>query len=138
MTQFCIFTRHGIVISYLYTIPWRNSLSKIRALRCLWLLFFIVSQPIRTTVSIRVQWKIQFSLSIFTKNKFCLHNQKSSVIGSIWCLWNQSNRSPTLSSDFVKGLCRGTITLYEDTALCKTDYCYNYQNNSDIREMITK
>ena len=33
---------------------------------------------------------------------------RSSVIGSIWCLQNQSNRSPT----FVKGLCRYTISLF--------------------------
>ena len=62
--------------------------------------------------------KIQFWLSISTKNMFCLRNDRSSLIGSIrclwnqivynivlqYCLWNQSNRSPTFSTYFCKGI----------------------------------
>ena len=36
----------------------------------------------------------------FNEEHVCLPNERSSVIGSIWCLWNQSNRSPTFSKDF--------------------------------------
>ena len=43
---------------------------------------------------------------------FCLHNERLSVIGSIWCLWNQSNRSPTFSSYMY--FCRGMIAQYLD------------------------
>ena len=46
------------------------------------------------------------------KNMFCLHNERLSVIGSIWCLWNQSNRSPTFSSYMY--FCRGMIAQYHD------------------------
>ena len=41
---------------------------------------------------------------------FCLRNERSSVNGSILCLWNQSNRSPTFRSYF----CQGTISQYLD------------------------
>ena len=42
--------------------------------------------------------------SISTKNKIFLLHERSSVIGSIWCLWNQSSGSPTFSSDFCQGI----------------------------------
>ena len=45
-----------------------------------------------------------FSISISTKNMFCLRSERYSVICSIWCLWNQSNRSPIFSSLFCQGI----------------------------------
>ena len=47
---------------------------------------------------------IQFSLSISTENMFCSRNEKSSVIGFIQFLWNQSNRRPTFSIYFCQGI----------------------------------
>ena len=43
-----------------------------------------------------------------------LRNERSCVIGSIWCLWNQSIRSQTFNSDFCLELCRGTTSQYLD------------------------
>ena len=60
-----IFTSHGIVILYLYTILWQKSLSNGRLWRCSWRKIVIVCQPIRTIISIWVD--IQLSLSISTK-----------------------------------------------------------------------
>ena len=60
--DFLILTPQGTVISYLYTIPWQNSLSKSRVWRCSWCKIAIVCQPIRTIFSIRVQWIYNFHL----------------------------------------------------------------------------
>ena len=56
---------------------------------------------------------IHFSLSISTKNMFDLSKERSSVNGSIGCLWNQIG-AKLLVATFVKGLCRGTISQYFD------------------------
>ena len=70
-----------IVISYCYTISWQKSLPKSQACRCLWHMYFpfvIICQPIKT-LSISLA-HIQFSLSILTKNMFCLRNERSTII----------------------------------------------------------
>ena len=50
-----ISTSQGIVISYLFTIPWQKSLAKSQAWRCSWREIVIVCWPIRTIFSNRVQ-----------------------------------------------------------------------------------
>ena len=53
--------------------------------------------------------------TISAKIMFCSRSEKSSVIGSIWCLWNQSNRS---KPDFQKRLLpRDTVKVRYDTTL---------------------
>ena len=77
---------------YNYTIPWQKWISESRAWRCSWRKSVIVCQAIRT-----ISVDIQFSL-------FHLCNERLFVIGSIWCLWNQSNRSPIFSSYLCQGI----------------------------------
>ena len=103
LTFLFIFTSQGIVILYLYTM-WQKSLSESWAWRCLWRKIVIFCQPIRTIFSIKSSVDMQFSLSISTKNMFCLRNERSSVIGSIWWLWNLSNRSQNFSGYFCQGI----------------------------------
>ena len=83
-----IFTFQGIVISY------QN-----RAWRCS---FLSVNQS---------EWSFQSEFSrytILTRNMFCFRIERSSVIGSKWCLCKQSIRIPTLSSY----LCREIVYRY--------------------------
>ena len=42
------YTSQGIVISYLYTVPWQKSVTKSRDWRCSWRKFVFVCQPMRT------------------------------------------------------------------------------------------
>ena len=46
----------------------------------------------------------QNNFSGYTIFTFHLCNERLFVIGSIWCLWNQSNRSPTFSSYLCQGI----------------------------------
>ena len=75
----------------------------------------IACHPIRMIFSIRVQWIYNFQFPFQQKTcLFCLCNERSSVIGSIWYLWNHQIETKLLVATFVKGLCRGTISLYLD------------------------
>ena len=75
---------------------------------------------------------------ILTKNMFCLRNERSSVIGSIRCLWNQSNRSPTSSSYFCQWIVYRSCPLqkcwYSLSKICLWQSCHiqildtKYQN----------
>lgn len=76
-----------------------TKMAKSRDLRCLWRNFVIICQQIRTTFLIRVQ-----SLCNFYSISKTFKQERSSVIGSIWCPWNQSNRSPNLNSDCFQGI----------------------------------
>ena len=105
-----IFTSHGIVILYLYTIPWQKSLSKSRAWRCSWSKIVIVWQPIWTIFSIWVQWMYIFHFPF--QRRTCFFTQ-----WSIICDWfhimpvEQLTGSPTFSSDF----CQGIVSRYDIT-----------------------
>ena len=102
-----IFTRHGIVISYLYTIPWPKSLSKRWAWSCSWRKIVIFCQPIRTIFSILVQWIYNiYFLSILTKNGFFYPMRDR-----LWLVPYDATDSSTFSSDF----CQGIVWRYDIT-----------------------
>ena len=64
-------------------------------------------------------YRYTFSLSISMKNVFCLRNERSSVIGSIWYHLNQSNRSQTFRKRLLSKYSVEIHVRYHHTLSCE-------------------
>ena len=114
-----------IMISYLYTLPWQKYLLKVGLFDWsrghqmepttddLFLrkqsMFTVKVESEKNVVLIGWAWRFSWRKIAIVCQSIRL---RSSVIGSIWCLQNQSNTCR--SQTFVKGLCRDTISLFHN------------------------
>ena len=113
-TALFLFTSQGIVISFHYTIPWQKSLFKSQAWRCFWCKIVIVCHPIRMMFSIRIQWIKIFHFLFQRRTCFIYEMRDRLLLVPYDPSGTNQIEAQLFVATFVKGLCRGTISLYLD------------------------